>query len=296
MKTDKNDWLPSGGGVELTTIFGLYFLGLIFGAVAIKMFIGNGALDNVYNIRGANIIQAMFLFLIPTSIYGALFADKKGSFLVKHSIDMRTLLLGALTLFTILPFVETVNYYNELIPLPESLAEIARKSLEANQKAYSILFNEKTVTNIGANILTIAILPAVLEELFFRGCLQRSVSKLTSNSHSAIWITAIIFSLLHFQVAGFIPRIILGALLGYLYFWSKNIWVPIVVHAINNATVILVIQLFSENEFYKKIQITDYSLGNTWIITLISLFLTVGLMVLIYKLKPKETPDPDLEL
>lgn len=293
MKTGNNDWLPSGGGVELTTLFGLYFLGFFFGAAAISIFLGGEALDSVYNIRGANIIQAIFLFLIPTTIYCALFADKHGSFLVKHSIDIRTLLLGALALFAILPFVEAVNYYNELIPLPEKLAEIAKRSLEANQKAYNILFNEKTITNIGANLLTIAILPAVLEELFFRGCLQRSVSKLTNNSHAAIWITALIFSLLHFQLTGFFPRIILGALLGYLYLWTKNIWVPIIVHAINNATVILVIQLFAETEFYKKVQITDYSLANAWFATLISLFLTVGLMLLIYKLKPKKIPDQE---
>lgn len=294
MRQEKNNWLPSGGGIEISTLFGLYFLGFTFGAFAISIFLAGGNLDNVYNIRGANMIQAIFLFLIPTTIYCRLFADKRGSFLVQHNIEVRTLFLGIVALFSVLPFVETINYYNELIPLPEVLAEWTKKSMEANQKTYDILFADKSGINILANILTIAIIPAVLEELFFRGCLQRSVSKLTKNYHVAIWITACIFSLLHFQFIGLFPRIILGALLGYLYFWTKNIWVPIIVHAINNATVILTIQLFAENDLFKRFHISDYSLSNTWIATFISLFLTIAIMLAIYKLRAKGTSDKEL--
>lgn len=287
MKTENNNWLPSGGTTEIFTLITLYCFGFIFGAFAIKAFLGSEALDNVYNIRGANIIQAIFIFVLPTAIYASLFADNKGLFLIKEPIKISTLLLSVLAILSILPLVETVSYYNELIPLPEDIQASVKEALEANQKAYAILFEEKTAINICANILTIALLPGIVEELFFRGCLQRSVIRATKNPHVGVWVAAFIFSFLHFQITGFFPRILLGALLGYLYLWTKNIWVPIIVHTVNNATVILVMQLLADNETYKEMQITDYSLSNAWPATLISLLLTLGISYFVYKLSTK---------
>ena len=291
MNTEDNNWLPSGGRTEIMTLLLLYFFGFVFGAFAIKFFLGGGSLDTVYNLRGVSLIQAVFLFLIPTAIYSSLFADKKGEFLTQHPLDIRTLMLGTLAIFAILPLVETVNHYNELIPLPQGIEQAVKQALEENKKAYALLFEEKTPTNIILNILTIAVLPAIVEELFFRGCLQRSIIRIARNPHAGIWTAAIVFSLLHFQFAGFFPRILLGALLGYLYFWTKNIWIPIIVHALNNASIVLIMQLLSENDFYKKIQITDYSLPNAWPATLISLLLTSGLCYLIYRLSSKPAPS-----
>lgn len=288
MNTGDNKWLPSGGGIEIFTLLLLYFFGFVFGAFAINVFLGGEAiLDSIYNIRGANIIQAVFLFLIPTAIYALLFADNKGEFLVKSPLNIKILIFAVLTIFTILPFIETVNYYNELIPLPQDIQDIVKQALAENQKAYDLLFGQKTAANVLVNILVVAILPGIVEELFFRGCLQRSVIGSLRNAHIGIWVTAIVFSLLHFQIAGFFPRIILGALLGYLYYWTKNIWVPIIVHAANNASIVIVMQLLAEKDFYKKIQITDYSLSNAWPAAIISLLLTAGILYLIYRLKPE---------
>jgi hypothetical protein len=85
------------------------------------------------------------------------------------------------------------------------------------------------------NLLVMALLPALGEEMLFRGLIQRYMIGLTRNTHAAIWITACIFSAFHLQFYGFIPRLLLGALLGYLFVWSGNLWVPVLVHFINNA-------------------------------------------------------------
>jgi membrane protease YdiL (CAAX protease family) len=89
------------------------------------------------------------------------------------------------------------------------------------------------------NILMLAIIPALGEELIFRACFQKVFVRWTGNYHVAIWITAIVFSAIHFQFFGFFPRMILGALFGYLFVWSGNIWIPILAHFLNNGMAVL---------------------------------------------------------
>ncbi len=83
-------------------------------------------------------------------------------------------------------------------------------------------------------IIVVAILPALGEELVFRGLLQNQLKTLTGNAHIAIWIAAILFSAIHVQFFGFIPRLLLGALFGYLYYWSGSLWMPVIAHFVNN--------------------------------------------------------------
>jgi membrane protease YdiL (CAAX protease family) len=85
------------------------------------------------------------------------------------------------------------------------------------------------------NVLMLAIIPALGEELVFRASLQKILGRWTGNYHLAIWLSAIIFSGIHFQFYGFFPRMFLGALFGYLLVWSGSIWLPILAHFLNNA-------------------------------------------------------------
>lgn len=288
MNGGKNKWLIVGGGTEAFTLLVLYFFGFLFGAFAISAFLGGEGLNSVYNIRGANIIQAIFVFLIPTVIYSILFADSKIKFYIERPLIFKILGLAIAVIFCVQPFVEMVNYYCNLIPFPESIQESITQMTERYIKMYDLLFGQKTTVDLLLNLLIVAVVPGILEELFFRGCLQRSILRAVKNPHIGVWITAIIFSAIHLQIAGFFPRILLGALLGYLYLWTKNIWVPILVHIVNNAMVVIILQLLADKEFYKNMQLADYSLGNAWYIALISLGLTIGLLYLIYRVRPKE--------
>ncbi len=89
----------------------------------------------------------------------------------------------------------------------------------------------------------IAVLPAFAEELIFRGMLQPQLFRITKNIHLAIWTSAILFSAFHLQFFGFIPRMLLGALFGYLYYWSGNLLMPIFGHFVNNGFSVLVLYL-----------------------------------------------------
>lgn len=281
----------SGGGIQLFTLFVLYYIGIILGVTTMHLFLGEEAMSTVHNIRISHAIQGVFLFLVPATIYAALFTDTRGEFLVKAPISLKTLSIAVLLIFSIQIFVETVNHYNNLITLPESMSsldEFFKQTKESGEKTLKLLFADKSIGGLLINILVIAVLPGIIEELFFRGCMQRSIFLVSKNTHIAVWMTAIIFSLLHFQLAGLFPRIILGAVLGYLYMWTKNIWIPIVVHVIHNATIVIVAQMFLETDFYKKISISDYSLSNAGVAAFISLALSLAIMFFIYKNRPKE--------
>ena len=85
------------------------------------------------------------------------------------------------------------------------------------------------------NLVIIALIPAISEEMIFRGVIQRIFARLFKSGHFAIFFTAFIFSAIHFQFMGFIPRFILGLIFGYLFFWGRTLWLPIVSHFVNNA-------------------------------------------------------------
>jgi membrane protease YdiL (CAAX protease family) len=92
----------------------------------------------------------------------------------------------------------------------------------------------------------IGIIPAIGEELLFRGVIQRIFTEWTKNIHWGIWISAILFSALHLQFYGFVPRAILGAIFGYLLVWSGNLWLPVLAHFINNTVAVIAYYFYGE--------------------------------------------------
>jgi membrane protease YdiL (CAAX protease family) len=105
-------------------------------------------------------------------------------------------------------------------------------------------------------VLIIAIIPAFGEELLFRGVVQNLFRHLVRNVHVAIWLSSFLFALMHFQFYGLLPRMLLGALFGYLYYWSSNLWIPIAAHLINN---FLLLALLYSNQTGK----TDFDVEST---------------------------------
>jgi membrane protease YdiL (CAAX protease family) len=122
-------------------------------------------------------------------------------------------------------------------------------------------------------LAVIAGLAALGEELFFRGVLQSLFERYTGNHHVAIWVSAGIFSFIHFQFFGFFPRLFLGAFFGYLYVWNRNIWIPIVAHLFNNGWTLTMQYLYQQ----KQIAVDPEKLGEItpWWSVVISLVLVV---------------------
>jgi len=138
----------------------------------------------------------------------------------------------------ILPVIACLGYFNDQISLPESLYKIEvwmRELEEANKSILKLLTTNTTITILFLNIFAMALVPALFEEYLFRGTIQQFFTKWFVNKHIAIILTALIFSAIHFQFFGFIPRFLLGIYLGYLFVWGKSLWLPIIAHFMHNA-------------------------------------------------------------
>jgi membrane protease YdiL (CAAX protease family) len=140
--------------------------------------------------------------------------------------------------FLILPTIEITSYLNQKIHLPEFMSPLEKWMYETEENLTQVtesLLSEKGIIPFTINIFIIAIMAGLAEEILFRGALLSIIRKKTANPHLSVWIVAIVFSAIHFQFYGFIPRILLGVFLGYLLYWSNSIWVPIFAHFLNNA-------------------------------------------------------------
>ena len=144
-------------------------------------------------------------------------------------------LMAAGIVFFALGFLSVVMEWNANVDLPNGSFEDWAKSTE--QQLAEITRYLTSFTNPGqylVGVLVIAVLAGIGEEIVFRGLLQNELYRATGKIHLAIWVSAIFFSAMHLQFYGFVPRVLLGALFGYLYYWSGNLLVPMFAHFFNN--------------------------------------------------------------
>lgn len=139
--------------------------------------------------------------------------------------------------------------WNMAIKLPDWLEvfEIRIQEKEAALRSITILFTSfHSLAELGMGFLVISLIPAIGEELLFRGLVQNICHKLTNNIHVAIGISAFLFSAMHLQFYSFVPRFLLGALFGYIYWWTKDLFFPMVAHLFNNTAILLALFLHQQ--------------------------------------------------
>lgn len=146
--------------------------------------------------------------------------------------------------------------WNMNIQLPHWLGDFetwAQEKEAALKKLTTLVTTFHSVADLGVGILVIGILPAIGEELLFRGLIQQLCYTITHNIHMAIGISAFAFSALHLQFYGFVPRFLLGALFGYIYWWTKDLVFPMVAHLFNNAFTLLMLFLSQQGIITQEI-------------------------------------------
>ena len=196
-----------------------------------------------YATHASQLLSSILIFILPALITAYFCSNKPIEFLkIKRHINIKVLLLSAIMLFLIAPVIDITSSLNSKIHLPDFLAPVTDWMQKTEEHTAGI--TEKTLSEEGffalvTNIFIIGIMAGVAEEFFFRGALTSIITKKIKNPHTVIWLVAIIFSIIHFQFSGFIPRMLLGAFLGYLLYWTKNIWVPVFVHFLNNTIAII---------------------------------------------------------
>lgn len=189
--------------------------------------------------RAVMLINHLFSFIIPASLT-AWIAYKNNIFkaLRLQKLPKLSLIgLGFLMLVVSMPLVQYAYQVNKMIPLPQWMIDMENSTgniLEA-------IIAKENFYEIIVNVLLIAVIPAIGEEMMFRGIIQQQFGRLLKNEHITVWISAAFFSAIHMQFEGFLARMILGALLGYLLIWTRSLWVPMVVHFLNNGLQVLMI-------------------------------------------------------
>ncbi|OYT16557.1 MAG: hypothetical protein B7C24_07155 [Bacteroidetes bacterium 4572_77] len=193
-------------------------------------------------IKYFQIISQIGFFIAPPLFFAFLVDKNLLRFFSMERFPNYLILLLSLVLMTLSnPINDWLIYYNNLIHLPEALSEVEQWMRHAEQKAAvltNLLLDMHSWKDYVTNLFMIGLLAALGEELLFRGVLQPLFIKIFGNAHMAIWITAFLFSFIHFQFYGFFARMFAGAVLGYLFYYSKNLWIPILAHFFNNAMVV----------------------------------------------------------
>lgn len=244
----------------------------------IWVLITHGNLVDIGSLKLMQLIQSIGVFVLPPFVLAYLCSNNTTEFLhFDRQINLLVILFVVLFMILIVPFINLLGDLNQRLVLPKALA-----GLESMMKAYESQATQLTekllnVHNLPAlffNIFLIAVIPALGEELFFRGAIQ-GVLQQKINAKAAIWITAIVFSAIHFQFYGFVPRMLLGAFLGYLLVWSGNLWLSIAAHFTNN--VLAIIFYYMKTNGYKIFDIDTIGTGDTlWIGCLSGLFAVFG--------------------
>lgn len=235
-------------GAVLFTIIGAVLGASIYGLKPLfELSSGkNGSLDFL---RLVQIFSSFGMFILPAYFF-AKFESVNG--ITYLSLVRAPIILAALTILIMFSFGPMLEYSLELnkgMKLPGFLKGLEEWML-LKETQMEVLTKQLLIMDspmlLGVNLLMLAIIPALGEELIFRGCLQKIFGRWTGNHHIAIWITAIIFSAIHFQFYGFIPRMLLGALFGYLLVWSGSLWLPIMAHFMNNAIAVVTAYVYQQ--------------------------------------------------
>ncbi len=151
-------------------------------------------------------------------------------------------------------------YWNSQLVLPESLSGLENwmKEMETQlMELTKFLTDFQSVPELLTGILVIGIFAGIGEEMFFRGLIQPKMKNYFKSAHWGIWITSIIFSAIHVQFYGFLPRVFLGALFGYMYHYSGSLIYPIVAHAFNNSLTVLLVYLSNLGQIDFDLESTD---------------------------------------
>lgn len=275
-----------GVGVALLVLFAFNFT--FFHLPLTHINIGD-LRQNPASIMAAKMIQiaSQFgLFILPAIALAYLTSNnlKKG-LSISTPINIKVAVLAVISTLLAIPFINLLAQWNTSWHLPsflENTENWMRSKQAASDQLMELILVMDSPFEISINILMMAILPAIGEELLFRGAIQKILIGWLKNPHIAILVTAIFFSAFHMQFLGFFSRMLLGMLFGYLFYYSKNIWTAIFAHFTNNMLALVLAIVYGA-------EMSEESFENPYspllIAFSISTFMTSGFLIWVYQKK-----------
>lgn len=210
-------------------------------------------MENVSFMRFLQGSTQIFYMLIPSLLFGFMFYPSIVDFFkMRFSRGQITITLCGIAMFVaMIPFVDCVTRCNNAIHLPDSMAAletaIRDMGLESERMVEMFLTEKGGIGIFLANMVVMAIIPALTEELIFRGAIQQTCAKWFKNYHVAIVVTAALFSIIHFDLFNFVPRFVMGIVLGYLFYFSGSIWTSVCAHFFNNGVIVVLYYFLGYN-------------------------------------------------
>lgn len=200
-------------------------------------------------------VQHVLIFIVPAILGAILYSKYPFRYLHLYKRKPELFILAGLIIITAIPLINYTGMLNSKLSLPDSMSsleEMIKQLEETAEKTTKAFLNVSTLGGLILNLIIVAILPAIGEEIFFRGIILNLLKDWTKNIHVAIILSSILFSAMHLQFYGFLPRMLLGMLFAYLLVWSGSIWLPILAHFINNALAVIVYYFLKDQEMIKK--------------------------------------------
>lgn len=225
----------------VATVFIVFFVIMMIGLPFLKTWLPDEG-NSREGLLIISSVQAFVLFIIPSFVCARFIQRNPFDYLRLNRPPGFLPILGVVFAYLIsLPALNQIIYWNMSISFPEGMEQWGATLKDMEDRANEISQMMMNVTSVGGllvNLAVIALLTAFGEELFFRGTLQHTAGS-NGMHHTAIWVVALLFSALHFQIFGFIPRLLLGAWFGYIFYWSRSIYVPVIAHFLNNGVVVV---------------------------------------------------------
>jgi uncharacterized protein len=195
------------------------------------------------------IVSQLGMFVFPVLIFSFLDGRNVATYLkINFRPRINILLVAGIAIILAVPLINFLSEMNSKMTLPSSFAGMEHWMRDSEDKAGQltvVFLNVTTIWGFIINLLMIAVIPAIGEEFLFRGVLQPLFHKWTKNIHAAVIVSAFLFSAIHMQFYGFIPRFLMGIFLGYSFAWTGSLWVPVFVHLVNNGTAVILSYLFT---------------------------------------------------
>jgi len=271
----------SGIFSKLFILLGAAFLFTMLALFSWTVLIGGNSTETG-SLKILQLFQSVGMFVVPPLVLAYFCSEKPFAYLqLDRKINWSNAAFVMLIMLLAIPFINLLSDLNQQMVLPKAFSGIENWMKVSEEQSAQLTENFLNVHNLQGllfNIFLVALLPALGEELFFRGALQ-TIFKDWRGAIVAVWMTAAIFSAIHFQFYGFVPRMLLGAFFGYILIWSENLWLTIIAHFCNN--VITVIFYYLKNNGYQTINIDTIGTGNTlWAGCASGLLVIIGIIIL----------------
>lgn len=233
----------------LFQFFGAFLASFIYG-FPVADILSLSAFENPEYVAASKLIQiigSIGTFIVPAMLFSYLFmGDMFSLYRFKDPINWVAVFLTICMMVSVIPLINYLAELNLRMDFPIPSIDRMMRSLEADAETIMKAFMAtKSFWGLIVNLLMIGVLAAIGEELIFRGLFQRLFTEMFKNAHIAILVTAILFSAFHFQFFSFLPRFILGIILGYLMYLGRSIWFPIIAHFANNAMGVIYYYFYS---------------------------------------------------